>query len=129
MLWVNGDNEITEATWSNIFLIGRTGDLVEIATPPASSGILEGITRQRVIELLEKAKIPVTVRIITEDEIPRFDEAFLTSSIRGVVPLNQIGSHRLHTLRPNAVFHHIARLYQTWLSTQLSSNSNGLPMN
>ncbi len=116
ILWSNGDGELAEATWGNIFLIGRTGDLVEIATPPPSSGILEGITRRRIIELLGHAQIPVTVRVITDDEVPRFDEAFTSSSIAGLVPVNQIGAHRLHTLRKNGVFSHVSRLYQTWIS-------------
>lgn len=129
VLWINGDGELAESTWGNIFLIGRTGDLVEIATPPPASGILEGVTRRRIIELLAQAKIPVTERIVTEDEVARFDEAFTTSSISGVVPITQIGTHRLHPLRPNAVFSHIARLYGTWLDIQGSSDSEGLGLN
>jgi branched-subunit amino acid aminotransferase/4-amino-4-deoxychorismate lyase len=126
VLWINGDGEIAETTWANVFLIGRTGDLVEIATPPDSSGILTGITRARITELLYNAKIPVTERVITEDEIPRFDEAFVTSSVRGLVPVAVIGGHRLHTMRSQAVFHHIARLYNTWLSLGGSSDNKGL---
>ena len=115
VLWANGDGEIAEATSSNVFLIGRTGDLVEIATPPQSSGILAGITRQRVMELLNSAKI------ISQDEIPGFDEGFLTSSVSGLIPVTQIGRHRLHSLRGQAVFHHVARLYKTWLSLGLAN--------
>lgn len=122
VLWINGDGELAEATWANIFLIGRTGDLVEIATPPATSGILLGVVRRRITELLMTAKIPVTERVITLEELPRFDEAFVTSSIRGLVPVAQIDRHRLQTLRPNAVFNHISRLYQTWLSSAYSSD-------
>lgn len=124
VLWVNSDGEIAEATWANIFLIGRTGDLVEIATPPAASGLLLGVVRRRVCELLHTAKIPVTERVVTIDELPRFDEAFVTSSIRGLVPVSQIDKHRLQTLRPHAVFRHILRLYQTWLSTQKNNDIN-----
>ncbi len=122
VLWVNSDGEITEATWANIFLIGRTGDLVEIATPPSASGLLLGLVRRRICELLYTAKIPVTERVVTIDELPRFDEAFVTSSIRGLVPVSQIDKHRLQTTRPNAVFHHIFRLYQTWLSTEKNND-------
>jgi branched-subunit amino acid aminotransferase/4-amino-4-deoxychorismate lyase len=129
VLWVNGDGEVAEATWANIFLIGRTGDLVEIATPALASGLLAGIVRRRIAELLNTAKIPVTERVVTIDELPRFDEAFVTSSIRGLVPVLQIDRHRLQTLRPNAVFHHIARLYQTWLSTQNSNDFGDLIKN
>jgi branched-subunit amino acid aminotransferase/4-amino-4-deoxychorismate lyase len=81
-----------------------------------------GIVRRRITELLMTAKIPVTERVITLDELPRFDEAFVTSSIRGLVPVAQIDRHRLQTLRPNAVFNHISRLYQTWLSSTYSSD-------
>ncbi len=116
ILWVNSEQELVEATWANIFLLGRTGDLVEIATPPESSGILPGITRARIIDLLQASGIPVTIRPITLDEVPRFDEAFLTSSIQGVVAVGQIGRHKLPTLRGSSVFRHIRRLYQTWLS-------------
>lgn len=122
VLWVNADGELAEATWANIFLIGRTGDLVEIATPPPASGLLMGVVRQRIMELLTSAKIPVTERVINLDELARFDEAFVTSSIRCLVPIAQIDKHRLQTIRPNAVFNHISRLYQTWLSSSYSSD-------
>jgi branched-subunit amino acid aminotransferase/4-amino-4-deoxychorismate lyase len=126
VLWVNSEGEIAEATWANIFLIGRTGDLVEIATPPAASGLLLGLVRRRICELLYTAKIPVTERVVTIDELPRFDEAFVTSSIRGLIPVSQIDKHRLQTTRPNSVFHHILRLYQTWLSTEKVNNISEL---
>lgn len=116
VLWINAEQEVAEATWANVFFIGRTGDLVEIATPPESSGILPGVTRARIMDLLNNARIPVTVRTISSDEIPRFDEAFTTSSIQGLVPVTLIGRHTLPTLRKSAVFRHIHHLYETWLS-------------
>lgn len=124
VLWYNTDGEVTEATTSNIFLIGRQGDLVEIATPPANSGLLLGITRSRIIQLLTNAKIPVTERIITVDEIPRFDEGFLCSTVRGLVPIQCIDKHRLHTTRNNAVFRHINRLFNTWVESELGHRVN-----
>lgn len=119
VLWSNAEMEITEATTSNIFLIGREGDLIEIATPPANSGLLLGITRSRIISLLTNAKIPVTERIISSDEIPRFDEGFLCSTVRGLIPIQRIDRHRLHTTRSNAVFGHIQRLFNTWVQTEV----------
>ncbi len=119
VLWTNSDQEITEASTANIFLIGREGDLVEIATPPAASGLLLGITRSRIMQLLENAGIKVTERVITNDEIPRFDEGFLCSTVRGLIPIQAIDRHRLHTMRPNSVFRHIKSLYLTWVQTQV----------
>ncbi|SME87807.1 branched chain amino acid aminotransferase apoenzyme [Pseudobacteriovorax antillogorgiicola] len=124
VLWTNGDQELTEATTSNIFLIGREGDLIEIATPPANSGLLLGITRSRIIDLLTNAKIPVTERVISTDEIARFDEGFLCSTVRGLVPIQQIDKHRLHSTRTNAVFKHIQRLFSTWVATEVGYRVN-----
>lgn len=119
LIWVNAEGEVTEATTSNIFFIGREGDLVEIATPHAQSGILLGITRKRIISLLTKAQIKVTERPILREEIAGFDEAFLCSTVRGLVPLSQIGRHKLHTARDKAVFRHIERLFGTWVESEL----------
>ena len=119
ILWTNTESEITEASTANIFFIGREGDLVEIATPPATSGLLLGITRMRIMELLRNARINVTERVITVEELPRFDEAFVCSTVRGLVPIAVIDKHQLHTTRKTAVFHHINRLFMTWVHTQI----------
>lgn len=119
ILWCNSEGELTETSSANVFLLGRTGDLVEIATPGAYSGLLEGITRAKIIALLTEAKIPVTVRTIYHEEIPRFDEGFVCSAVRGLVPIAQIDGHKLHTTRKHSTFRHILRLYDTWLATEL----------
>lgn len=119
VLWTNADGEITEASTANIFLIGRSGDLVEIATPPAGSGLLLGITRMTMIDLLNNARIPVTERIIHQEELPRFDEAFVTSTVRGLVPVSAIDQHKLHTRRRQSVFNQIERLFLTRLESIL----------
>ena len=119
VLWSNADQEITECTTSNVFFIGREGDAVEIATPPAASGILPGITRQTMIALLTRAKIAVTERVIYVDEIARFDEAFVCSTVRGLVPVAAVDQHRLHSARPQSVFRQFQHLYLTWVETEL----------
>ena len=119
VLWYNADNEITEASTANIFFLGRHGDLLEIATPPASSGLLLGITRQRVISLLTQSQIPVTERVVHVEELPRFDEAFVCSTVRGLVPVQTIDRQKLHSTRSRAIFRHIERLYQTWVASEI----------
>lgn len=119
ILWTNADGEITESSIANIFFVQREGDGIHFVTPPPMSGLLLGITRQTVIDLLRNAKLPVEERIVYADEIARFDEAFLTSTVRGLVPVQAIDQHKLHTTRPNAVFHHVARLYNSWVESQL----------
>lgn len=119
VLWINRDSEVTESSTSNIFFIGRYGDEVEIVTPSLYSGLLKGITRTTVIELLTRAKIRVEERVIYEEEIPKFDEAFVCSTVRGLVPVRKISEHVLHTTRDSSVYQHIHRLYMTWAEVEL----------
>jgi branched-subunit amino acid aminotransferase/4-amino-4-deoxychorismate lyase len=118
ILMFNQEDGILEASSANIFFLGRQGDLLEVATPPLSTGILPGTTRHVLIELLHRAKIPVTERLIFPDELPRFDEAFLTSTIKGLVPIQKINSQSLFTLRPHSTFREFERLFQTWQKVQ-----------
>lgn len=119
VLWSNAETEVTEASTANIFFIGRYGDEVEIVTPSLFSGILDGITRSTIKSLLEKAKIRVEERVVYSEEIPRFDEAFICSTVRGLVPVEKIGNHKLHTTRSTSVFNHIYRLYMTWAEVEI----------
>lgn len=119
VLWTNGEGEVTEASTANIFFLAREGDNVEFVTPSAQSGILVGITRATVISLLRNAKIPVSEQIIHADELARFDEAFVCSTVRGLVPIREIDKHRLFTMRPASTYRHIERLFLTWAETQI----------
>ena len=130
ILWANSDGELTEAATANIFFMSRIGDNIEFITPAAHSGILLGITRSTLIDLIKSAGIPVKEEIVLADEIPRFDEAFLCSTVRGLVPVNRIDRHKMHSARPGAVFRHIERLFITWVETQIGYRPDwrtGLP--
>jgi branched-chain amino acid aminotransferase len=124
VMWTNSEHEITECSTANIFFIGREGDLVEVATPAPASGILMGITRETMVNLLNKSQIPVTERIIYADEIPRFDEAFVCSTVRGLVPVAKIDDHVLHSSRQTSIYRQFERLFYTWVESQLGYRVN-----
>ncbi len=119
ILWMNGEDEITESSSANIFFIGRQGDLVDIHTPSSYSGLLEGITRKIILELLGRAKIKAEETVIYYDELARYDEAFLCSSVKGLVPIKLIDNHVLHTLKGNSVFRKIEQLFLTWVRSEI----------
>ena len=77
---------VAEASASNVFL-WRDGTLM---TPSLSCGILPGITRQVVLELAKQSGFAVAEREIPRKELSFADELFLTSSLRGIVPVRQI---------------------------------------
>lgn len=86
-LLLDGHGHLTESSGSNLFL-ARNGKLY---TPRDS--VLPGITREFVMELASRLGIAVLERDIHLEEVPEFDEAFITSSILGMLHVNRIESH------------------------------------
>ena len=81
-LMLNHRGEVAECTGDNIFTI-RHGSLY---TPPIDAGILEGITRNAVIELARSVGINVVEAAMTRHDIYVADECFLTGSAAEVIP-------------------------------------------
>jgi len=82
-LMLNHKGEVAECTGDNIFLI-RSG---EIHTPSIDSGILEGITRDAVIELAREAGYQVVERTMDRYDVYTADECFLTGTAAELIPV------------------------------------------
>ncbi|MDP9192482.1 MAG: aminotransferase class IV [Acidobacteriota bacterium] len=80
------DGFVREGASSNFFAI-RNGGLI---THPIDEHILPGIVRDRVIELALRARIRVDERPLREAELFDLDEAFITSTTQGVMPVTEI---------------------------------------
>jgi branched-chain amino acid aminotransferase len=74
---------VVEGATSNVFAI--LGD--EVITPPADRGALPGIVRAHVLALAPQIGLTATVRPLAVDELRGAREIFVTSSLRGVVPI------------------------------------------
>ncbi len=77
------DGLITEGTASNIFAVCNG----ELATPKADHRILNGITRQCVLEIARAKGMKVSERDISVIELKEAQEVFLTSTTMGVAPV------------------------------------------
>ncbi len=77
--------EILEGITSNFFAVIKN----KVFTPP-SEKILEGVTRKIVFEICKKLKIEIKERKIFKKEIKSFDEAFISSSSKGILPITKI---------------------------------------
>lgn len=86
-LFFNNEGCLAEGSTTNVFIIKDK----KIFTPPDDAGILLGITRNYLIKLLRVKGIKVTKKDIIKQELIDADEVFLTSSVRGVVPVSDIG--------------------------------------
>lgn len=90
-IMLNSNGHVVEASAENIFLV-KNGKLY---TPPLSSGALEGITRDTVIDIAEKNKIKVITENISRDELYYFDEVFLTGTASEIVPVGYIDHRKI----------------------------------
>jgi branched-chain amino acid aminotransferase len=82
-LMLNHLGYVAEGTGDNVFIV-RGGVL---RTPPAYVGILEGITRQVVLELAEAMDLPAREEALTLYELYTADECFLTGTAAEIVPV------------------------------------------
>lgn len=85
-LLVRDDGSVLEASRANIFAV-REG---RVATPPLDAEILPGVARQDTIAAAAECLIEVHEEPISQAELLRADEVFLTNSLRGVEPVKAI---------------------------------------
>ena len=111
-LMLNAKGEVAECTADNIF-IARKGVLM---TPPIDAGILEGITRDAVIELAGEMKIPLQQIALTRHDIFIADECFITGSAAEIIPVVKLDSRVIGDGKPGPLtkklteqFHRLTR--------------------
>lgn len=105
--FANTRGDLCEGATTNVFVV-RNGRTI---TPPLSSGCLPGITRELVLELCRAHGEPVEEKRLPLAALTRAEEAFLTSSTRGVQPISQVNGRKLPQA-PGGATRRIARLYQ-----------------
>jgi branched-chain amino acid aminotransferase group I len=82
----NPAGHVAEGASSNVFMV-KDGVL---ATPSLGTGLLEGITRALVLALARELELEARETVILPDELRAADEVFLTSSIRGPMPVTTL---------------------------------------
>ncbi|APW59733.1 branched-chain-amino-acid transaminase [Paludisphaera borealis] len=98
-LMLNHKGDVAECTGDNIFIV-RKG---EIHTPSIDSGILEGITRDAVIELACEAGYKVVERTMDRYDVYTADECFLTGTAAEVIPVVECDGRPLGTGSPGPI--------------------------
>jgi len=98
-LMLNHKGEVAECTGDNIFIV-RDGVL---QTPPIDAGILEGITRNAVLELAASESIPTEERTLLRHDIFIADECFLTGSAAEVIPVTKLDARVIGNGKPGPI--------------------------
>lgn len=108
----NADGRMVEGSTSNIFVVsgGR------IRTPALDDGLLAGITRRRVFELAAAAGHPIEEAHLLPEDLRTAEEAFITSSVRGVLPITRVDAQPVGDGRPGRLTRELMGLYDEFLA-------------
>jgi branched-chain amino acid aminotransferase len=98
-LMLNHKGEVAECSGDNVFIV-KAGVL---KTPPPEAGILEGITRGAIIELAEKAGVPVRETALTRHDIYVAEECFLTGTAAEVIPVVKCDARAIGNGKPGPI--------------------------
>lgn len=99
---------VSEGSGENIFLI-RDGKLI---TPQVSQNILEGITREIIIELAKtELKLPVTERAVNRSELYIADELFFCGTGAQVSPIVEVDRRRIGNGKIGPITEKLQKIY------------------
>ncbi|MCX7698581.1 MAG: branched-chain-amino-acid transaminase [Candidatus Goldbacteria bacterium] len=105
---INEQGYVTEATGDNIFIV-KNGQLF---TTPPYIGVLEGITRETVIEIANSLKIKTHEKIMTRYDLYTADECFLTGTAAEVIPVVKIDARVINDGTPGSITKKIIREFK-----------------
>jgi branched-chain amino acid aminotransferase len=108
------EGEITESAHSSFFAV-----MNDVLITAPLTRVMKGTTRQTVLDLAHRAGIDVEERCPLLSELSRSSEAFITGSIKKILPVARVGSQIIGDGRVGAMTKKLSELYiehiQEWL--------------
>jgi len=95
-IMLNNEGYVAEATGDNIFIV-KKGVLI---TPPAYVGILEGVTRNTVLDIAREKGIPAEENVFTLFDVYNADEVFLTGTAAEIIPVIKVDGRLIADGKP-----------------------------
>ncbi len=107
-IFLTQDGQVSEASAANIFLV-RKGSII---TPPVTADILEGITRDAIMELADRELgIPVIERDVDRTELYAADEVFFSGTGFQIAPVVEVDGRAVGTGQMGPVAERLQSLY------------------
>jgi len=116
ILMINPKGLITEGSRSNIFFVKDA----KLHTPVAEL-VLQGVTRDKIIEVAVKNGIPTIEEKIRIGQLDQFEACFLSSTSKNVLPVKQIDE--IHFQLNNRIVIEIMQLYNNLVKQYLNNFS------
>jgi branched-chain amino acid aminotransferase len=95
-LFLTTDGFLSEATSANLFLVRESA----VATPALACAILPGTTRSWILRWAEGVGLAPTEAWLTTRDLHEADEAFISSSVAGILPVTRFAGQPVGTGRP-----------------------------
>ena len=121
-IMLNTEGMVSEASAENVF---RVKDDI-VSTPPASAGVLRGITRDTIIRVVPEMGLEFRRTDISREELYTSDELFLTGTAVDVTPVQEVDGRKIGseewpiTQRLRKAYHDIVhgknQKYTKWLT-------------
>jgi D-alanine transaminase len=99
---------VTEGSSTNAWIVDAEGVL---RTRDTNANILRGVTRLNLIDLAEKAGMPISLRPFTVEDAKQAKEAFITAASTFVMPVVAIDGARIGDGKPGPVARRLRALY------------------
>jgi branched-chain amino acid aminotransferase len=100
-LFLTIDDHLSEGTSANIFLVRRAADgFLELATPSLECAILPGTTRSWLLDWAGGVGLRPREGLLRRDDLVAADEAFLSSSVAGILPVTAFDGFPIGDGRP-----------------------------
>jgi branched-chain amino acid aminotransferase len=98
---------VCEGSGENVYAI-RDGKII---TPPHTAGILDGISRKSIIQIVDDLGIEIVERDLARAELYLADEVFLSGTAAELVPVREIDDHTIGGGEPGPVTGEVQRVY------------------
>ena len=111
------DGNVTEGAASNVFVVKND----KILTPPKDRNILAGITRDLLVDLLNKANLQCYEEVVSEDNLINADEIWLTGSRTGIAPVVKLNGKPVADGTPGELWKKANDIFNNYISDYKNS--------
>lgn len=117
-LMLNHKGEVAEASGDNVFVI-KNG---VITTPPSTCGALEGLTRNKVMEIAREQGYEMREAPMARYDLYVADEVFLTGTAAEIISVVDVDKREIGSGKPGEITQKLAELYHE------AARSEGTPI-
>ena len=115
----NARGRLTEGATSNLFLVRGS----RLSTPTLESGLLRGITRDLVLELARADGVATAEEEVASEDLRGADEAFLTSTLKGILPIRRCDGWPIREGRPGPLTRRLMDLFEARVQVETKAGS------